>query len=897
MLIMVGNNKGNVLFIAFGALIILSFLSVAFVLLARQAENLAVFGRDRISTNFAAYSGLQYTITQLREELLKQGQFTKNSKLFFKGEDPEWNFEFNEENDVNKNGLLDTFNLPVEVAKNVSIEKSVVSEGEKNVFFRVKVVDESSKFPVNDDIKLTTRILENLSACLNMELDIKKFLDLRNGGEILDQKTFIEAFGEKNGNFLLQFFTFTPKLFSKTLYYVDSVRYDGEKIYSITQIIPKKEKIRIGLKPLLNINTASKPVICADFINLSAFYLKIEKYKRRESFEKVMTRNLNKNIGNLWPIGIMKYVSLERSDFERFYTNFLNSTKKKLYKTYREFFDFMFSKSDLEKIKAELIWTNANPNIDILKFNDIWNYMYVKDDVPKFVNREIDKLDLILPTYEIAFNSSGLFSIEVEGRYQYKNIILARHKLNASVDLMDYIIDTTQEDFLAGNIEKTENTTKNNLSLITYPEYDLKQAKSNRIDGQLGLSFNVGNDNSTCSLKLNDLLMLRTKSNHNFKVKDKFSSYIDKYGSVFDIRDTNAVVPSGLIVDGVKTLELPLDFCMDKFKAGYAELPKNDIFPINNKKEYDAFHLGLSMWIKPSYYSSFVFPLISTYSEERKQVFAIFKLKNDDVFWVLTKEFKVPLAPLGSKKFFGCLDNYSNEMAFSPNRWFHFALDVELKSCALYYNNLPNKKDMSNNEMLQWFLGRCPYYTIYIDGKQVDYVLQDKDITIGQFFDSQDLSEFNKFFIGDSGETNSFFTIDNVSFFKRFELLKNELNTVNAGRYYNRDTVFTSREFFNKEDYLYLLASEVFTLPTEYKYDNMLCIKFRDVTGATQCYGNLLDTPFARWNVSFVGRTFSYMIVWKNLSFCGNNTSPIVDSVILTMFKKPTIKFLFEDAK
>lgn len=909
MLIVLKNKKGNMLFIAFGILMILSFLGVAFVLLARQAENLAVSGRDKMATNFAAYSGLQYTITQLTEELLKQGQFTKNSKMFFKGEDPDWNFEFNEENDANKNGLLDTFNLPVEMAKNVSLEKSILSEAgsEKNLFFKVKIVDESSKFPVNDDIRLTTKILENLAKCLNLDLDIKNFIDLRSSGQQLDQKMFIEAFGKKYGNFLSQFFTFTPKLFSKTLYYVDDVRYDGEKIYSVTQIIPKKEKIKIGLKPFININTASKPTLCANFINLSAFYLKMEKYRPIGLNEDMLSRTLNKNIDDLQPLGIMKYVSLEKNDFERFYTSFLHSTKKKLYRTYREFFDFMFSNSDLEKIKSELIWANANPNIDILKFNDIWNYMYVRQDSPKFVNREIDKLDIVLPTYEIAFNSSGLFSVEVEGRYQYKNIILTRHKLNASVDLMDYIIDTTQEDFLAGTIEKVENNTKNNLSLITYPEYYHKEAKNNSVDGQLGLSFNLDNSGGACSLKLSDVLTLYTKNNFSFKVKEKFSAYVGNYGSVFDIRNTNAIVPSGLIIDGIKTLELPVNFCLNKFKAEIAELPQNDVFSSLYKefpqgrgdKEYDAFQLGLSMWIKPSYYSGFVFPAFSAFFDDQKHLFSVFKLKNDDMFQVLTREFKFPLTHTNGKKFFGCLDNSFNETIPLPNKWFHLAINIELKNCALYYKNLPDKdkENILYDKMVEWFLTRCPYYTLYVNGRQVNYVSGDRNMILRQLFDSQDASYFSKLLIGDNGSSNTFFTIDNIGFYDRYELLKNISNTISAGRYYNQDTVFTSREFFNKADYLYLLASEVFTLPTDYKYDNMLCIKFKDVTGSTECYGNLLDSPFARWNVSFVGRTFNYVMHWKNTSFCGNNTSPIVDSVILTMFKKPSIKFLSEDAK
>lgn len=896
MLIRFKNREGNILLIAFGVLIILSFLGVAFVLLARQAEHLAVSGRDRISTTFAAHSGLHYAISRLTVELLKEGQFTKNSKLFFKGEDVNWDFEYNEENDINKNGLVDTFNLPIEIAKDVSIEKSIVTEGDKNLFFRVKIIDESSKFPINDDVKLTTKILENLAKCTGVTIETNNFLNLRTAGKTIDdRKTFLDIFGEKTGNFLLQFFTFTPKLLSKTLYYVDALRYDGEKIYSITQLIPPKEKIKMGMKPFLNINTASKPTLCANFLNLGAFYLKINKERDTGKNNTV----LNKNIYDLQPLGVIKYVNLEKNDFEKFYSAFINSTKKKLYRTYKEFLNFIFSVDEMEKVKAELIWVNANPNIDILKFNDIWSYLYIKREIPKYVNREIDKLDLILPTYEVAFNTSGLFSIEVEGRYQYKNIILARHKLSATVDLMDYVIDTAQEDFFAGTFEKAQNLTKNTFTLITYPEYLPQKAKNNNIDGQIGLSFNSENNSNTlCSIKLNDVLTLYSLPDKRFKIKEKFLSNPKKYESVFEIQNSYAITPAGLLIDGIKTLELPTNSCWSKFKASYSELPP-DYTLSEKKKEYDAFYTGVSMWIKPSYYNYFNFPVLSAFSDNEEFAFSIFKTKEDVTFRILTKEFNLPLMNAISKKFFGCLADEFQETMFSTNKWFHLSLSISLKSCASYLTYLNNFKDVAitEAEKVSWYLGRCLYYTLYINGKQIDFLTRSSKIKVKSFFDSQDLSEFSKLFIGNSGLTNSYFTVDEINFFDRYELLKNILNATSRGRYYSMDTTFTSRDFRNYEYYLYLLTSEVFTLPVSAEINNMLCIKFKDVTGSTECYGNLIETPYARWNVSFVGNTFNYVIVWKNLSSCGSYTSPIIDSVILTFLKKPEIKFILEDVK
>ncbi len=892
---MVANSYGNMLIVAFGILIVFFFIAVAFILLSQEAEQFAISSKDRISTNFAAFSGLHVAIAKLSDELIKEGQFTKNSKLFFKGEDNNWNFQYREENDLNDNDLVDTFNIPLELAKNVSIEKNITTSGNKILLFRVKIVDESAKLPINDDVKLTSKILRNLSQCLGLDLDISKFMDARVEGMKMDERSLVEIFGEKYGKFLTQFFTFYPKAISKTVYYTDSIRYDGENIYSIMQMVPNKESIKMGLKPFLNINTATKPLVCANLLNLDAFYLMYNRVKdvsqTYEDNDKVV-----RNIDDMSNLGVVKYISLEQNDFNIFYENFVQHTKERLFRTYKEFFNFLFSKSGIDTRKAELIWVNANPNIDIVKFNDIWNYMYVKrNGIGQLIHKTIDKLDLVLPTYEFSFNSSGLFSVEVEGRYQYRKIILARDKITALVDLMDYIIDTTQQDFLAGTIEFAKTPTKNGYALITYPEYKFEQAKNNDIDGQIGLSYNTNSKNALCSIEYGDEIAINIKKEKKLKVTGRFLPTIKKYYSIFDIYKSPSFTPSGALIDGIKTLTIPVNFCFNSFEV---KLPSyiSHIGYFNESQYYDALHLGFSAWVKPSYFSIFSFPFISFFSDRDELTSFIYKLYEDDLFRLITREFKIPIIFTPHKKFFGCIENSDIENFFSANKWFHVGINIELKSCIDYYVNLPKDPKNIDSRIIKWFLLRCPYYTFYVNGVEIDrknevfkHLLQ---FNSSQFIDSKDLSNYSKLVIGDTKGTNTFFTIDNINFFDKYGLLKDIIEATNKGRYYNHDAKFSSRAFSNKDDYRFLLSSEVLMLLADEKYNNILCIKFSDVTGVTDCYGNLIDYPYARWNVSFVGKTFNYHIHWKSISSCGNNISPIIDSVILTMLKKADIKFV-----
>ncbi|MFN7182380.1 MAG: hypothetical protein ACK4NF_06870, partial [Planctomycetota bacterium] len=600
----------------------------------------------------------------------------------------------------------------------------------------------------------------------------------------------------------------------------------------------------------------------------------------------IVKEKLIKNIDEIEPLGKVKYISLDRENFERFYSTFIGNTKGKPLKTYKEFFNFLFSESGLDNRLAELIWTNSNPNIDILKFNDLWNYLYVKEKTSgRLLRRTMDKLDLVLPTYEFSFNTSGLFSIEVEARYQYKNILLTRHRKTALVDLLDYIIDTTQEDFLAGVIESAKSPTKNGLALITYPELKVEAGKNNNIDGQLGLSPNVDIASTPlCSLAYDENITMNVRSGEKLKINEKFLTSPQKYSSVFNLHNSPAITPNGILIDGIKSLTIPINFCFDSFKTkSPAQMRDLNYF----EEYYDALYFGLSAWVMPSYYSLFYFPFSSFYSEEDKLAFSIFKVKEEDLFQVIAKGFEKPFRSLLTKKFFGCSENFEVDTILFANRWFHLGISIELKSCIEYAQD--NEKLPDTTKIKLSFV-QCPYYTLYINGLEIEgknYISKVSDSI--SYAGLKDYSDFRKLIIGDGGIVNTFFTVDNIKFHDKYGLLKNILEATNKGRYYNQDTKFTSRQFSNPYEYLYLLSSEVFLLPIAEKYNNFLCIKLRDITGATDCYGDLINSPYARWNVSFVGQTFNYEINWKNTSFCGNNISPVIDSVILTILKKPSI--------
>lgn len=446
-------NKGIILVFIIGILSILVVVSVVGYNLATVSKKVSTTEVFKTKAEFAAESGLQYSLANI---------FKGGENWIYWGEDFNKNYQLDEGEDLNNNGILDTQNAPLDGKHLPSLHsgtivlkdnKTIHYSGQlpgtdrEKIIFILKIVDQSNKISVATLNPLKNRFLSNLCALLNINIPqhFSSFEEIKNSISYTDLLNL--------GNYV----SFTQEQSHRIV--VPSINLkEGTPVFTRLQLLPadfKEYEIEF-----LNINSAPPLVLKANLISLESLYFEedLSSYKlnftpseigvwdywkiiREKShlIEKLM--NLGRSEKGPVRLGTMKKYTLASSTVDFIIDRIVERRINRVFSSYKDFYSFL---SDLTNSRAiseldrDIIFSNLHPNPPSSVFNQF-------PDILLKINKE----NILNPTLPAGFSPMGTFSIESLGMVidTKKQEILATDIIKASAKLQDLISYRTYDDF------------------------------------------------------------------------------------------------------------------------------------------------------------------------------------------------------------------------------------------------------------------------------------------------------------------------------------------------------------------------------------------------------------------------------------------------------------------
>lgn len=501
---------GYILIVSLIIVCLFCTLSLFYTVLAITASRTAHTWVMEVQAHLLAQSGLEYAVSSIKSQLLKNPYCSSNNYLFFAGEDLNRNGLLDPGEDLNHNGVLDVSttslaetylpSLPIlENGTEITVENrkfrvsGILSSTEKiKQVFRLKIVDASSKINISQDFSSLKYLLNNIAEVLKAKTKnsiYDDFVDFKKRNKdklsLNDLTKFFSAEGILNPSnyFTLQSWYDTKVVIPKPLEQRPAQLKLGQKIFSKTWLFPGK--LDLESRPPVNINTANFYVLTAVLSNLQGYYLKTNnETKVPPPFERSANENLLYGKDDLY-VGEVSEVSLSLSKASNLAKAIIKyRNEKDGFKTWQEFYKFLLSEdSGLTPLEADLVMANCNPNTDLNKFNP-----------GALIFKSVDKSDLTRYTTEFSLFPTGTFEIESQGLIISDGKILAEASIGVEVKLYDILRDTTQADFSKGLISQASSLdnnfyTEQNKSMEVYPEPKIYiEAANNDNDGQVLLS-------------------------------------------------------------------------------------------------------------------------------------------------------------------------------------------------------------------------------------------------------------------------------------------------------------------------------------------------------------------------------------------------------------------------
>lgn len=501
-------RKAVGLILALGVMAIFSLLGTAFFVMANLFASISRTVYDYINAENFATAGFNAAVAELQTYFAKNAFFSPDSDLFYKGEDLNWNGILDGGEDLNNNGFLDTFNLPVEFSKNYSLSMTVPG-GNRTYGFYVKIVDESGKFWVNDPNPRLRSMLNNLARIVGTKINLGDIIvDNRPKDGYKFEAELVKLLGKDEWQKLSQFITLygwaDDKVIEPPSYQKRNIE-PYHSVYTMAQLNPGREDIQMASRAPVNFNVAPRPVIQAILTDLRAWY-PAEENKKEDIYPATPRDYITyKATPDTFKYGILKEVVIDYDLADK-----ISQLMFKIPKPIKGWVHFLsnireLADKEISNDVIDLIYANANPNTNLLKFNPDWGLLYVPENLRvniknPWYKRLIDKTDIVRNTTEFSFISNGYFSIESLGVVYHKapgkgklGQIVEQRKVKGVVKLFDLYRETTQADFSpkSGAILSVTDYPylRYNVGVSLYPEWHPGLWDKTYVDGTIGLQL------------------------------------------------------------------------------------------------------------------------------------------------------------------------------------------------------------------------------------------------------------------------------------------------------------------------------------------------------------------------------------------------------------------------
>lgn len=565
-------------------MIILSGIGISLLLIAKN-----IYAESRISSlrfvaRLKAESGIEHAKVVIIEHLKKTlvthrtSYFYNSQYPFFIGEDVNNNGVLDEGEDINQNGLLDTSNLELsQNTLNYATHKREFVENNLVAGYAFKIIDESGKIYINQDNLSIKFLLDNLEnniletyPNLSIPISLSELVDKKGEMGFTQIEELEKILGKSMWNFLSQFITIygytDNKVIEPKIPIFERKNYNKLLGYKNLGASLRKTNILTKRAPV-NINTATLPVIVAILTNISSSFLRPvvpqfnspaskEEYRNLKFSEKDIRFTINRvTINNARGKFIAQYL--------------FNIISQKPVITLNQLKEHIYQLQDISDIEKDLIFTNANPNTDLIKLNPDWLTFPVQiHNQPQLFYKYMDKTDLQNYTTEFSFYPNGYFTFESFGYVRKNDTILSSATLTVTYKFLDIYKETTADDFAAGisvDIKSVSGIWGKAVEIYPIP-WQFKPTKV-EIDGLIGPSLQKEVNKEDVSIGVNYYEKLEP-----YLAKGKKNTYIETIDS-----EVNNTALTFLKEDDKKPLLIPEGLFIDVGNSIMYEMENNFI--------------------------------------------------------------------------------------------------------------------------------------------------------------------------------------------------------------------------------------------------------------------------------------------------------------------------------